>query len=83
VTPSPAPENAHNNLGATLLPPPDSNVFSRERCCLIIFKNDKRGRKVLNLISFKFGALGGKLMLITSFLSVLDSFKAQMKLSYL
>jgi hypothetical protein len=41
-------------------------------------KKRKRGGKILNLISFKLGVLGGKLTLISYlFLNFLDSFKAQ------
>ena len=64
VTPSPAPENAHKNLVATLLPP-DRPLFAMGRCCPKIQKKGKREGKILNLISFELGAIGGKLMLIS------------------
>jgi hypothetical protein len=59
------PSPAHENLGATLLPPPDSIVFARGKCCPKIQKKAKEERRFLNLISFEVEALEGKLMLIT------------------
>jgi len=54
MTSSPTAKNARQKYSCHLLPPPDSPLLARGRCCPKI-KRKQKGRKVLSLISFELG----------------------------